>query len=95
MCGVGVDNGTRTGSLTDYVNRPDFQRDLGFKTLLDYKPINFDLNMEWAMDPRISIPTSADLTYLLNGGIFQPRNRVAAESVVPVLVLNGEFDVAW
>ncbi|KAF3023099.1 hypothetical protein E8E14_013407 [Neopestalotiopsis sp. 37M] len=95
LCGVGVDNGTKTGSLTDYVNRPDFQRDLGFKTLLDYKSINFDLNMEWAMDPRISIPTSADLTYLLNGGIFQPRNSVAADSVVPVLVLNGEFDVAW
>ncbi|ETS76921.1 hypothetical protein PFICI_10795 [Pestalotiopsis fici W106-1] len=93
LCGVGVDTENNTGSPTDYVNRSGFQQELGFRTLLDFRSINFDLNTQWALDPRISVPTTSDLTYLLNGGVSQPRDKVDPSSVVPVLVLNGEYDV--
>lgn len=83
------------GSLTDYLNQPEIQDQLGFHTPIEYQSINFKINSEWAADPLNDIPTTADLTFLLDAGVDKPQGHIDPDHVVPVLVLNGEYDVGW
>ncbi|OGM47809.1 hypothetical protein ABOM_003344 [Aspergillus bombycis] len=102
LCGVG-DNGM--GSTEKFLNRPEIQTRLGFDSPVNFIPINFDMNTLWASNPAIFLPATKYLTYLLDGGnrlhSFGARNvggehsnaSVAAAASVPVLVINGEYDV--
>ncbi|KAH6991343.1 Alpha/Beta hydrolase protein [Ilyonectria sp. MPI-CAGE-AT-0026] len=90
LCGV---SGNKFGSTTDFLNREDVQRKLGFKSTIEYQTINFDLNAQWTLDPQIFVPTTSHITFLLDGGVDFPKDEINPDAVVSVLVINGEYDV--
>lgn len=92
LCGVG---GSEFGSTSDFLNREDVQRKLGFKSPIEYQTINFDLNTQWALDPQIFVPTTSHITFLLDGGADFPKDEINPDAVVSVLVINGEYDAGW
>lgn len=68
-------------SVEPYLNRPEIQRLLGVGEDVVFKSINFELNAQWSANPELMLPTTRDLTYLLD------------EGGVKVLVINGNYDV--
>jgi hypothetical protein len=64
-----------------YLNDPEIQTMLGFTPPINYQPINFDLNSQWANQTENAVPSTRELSHLLNN------------TSVDVLVLNGNFDI--
>ncbi|KAH7136266.1 Alpha/Beta hydrolase protein [Dactylonectria macrodidyma] len=93
LCGVGQNSSY--GETSDFLNRRDVQKQLGFEQPIDFISINFDINMRFSLDPQIWVPTTPEVTYLLNGGVTGPAGQVDLNRSVSVLVLNGEYDVGW
>jgi cathepsin A (carboxypeptidase C) len=69
-------------SIEGYLSDPKIQSLLGIGAYQKYQSINFPLNMRWSEQPEISLPTTRDLTYLLD------------VAKIRILVLNGNYDVA-
>jgi cathepsin A (carboxypeptidase C) len=67
--------------LVDYCNLPSVQSQLGFNNL-KFQGINFQLNQRWTNAGDPLLPSTRDLTYLLD------------QSDVRILVLNGNNDVS-
>ncbi|KAI1811478.1 alpha/beta-hydrolase [Poronia punctata] len=65
-----------------YLNRPEVQKLLGFDTPREYRTINMTLNEAWSSQPEIVIPTTRNLSWLLDQGDLR------------VLVFNGVYDAA-
>lgn len=68
-------------STGDYFNKPDIQSLLGVGEYQKYVSINFNLNANWSTRPEIMLPTTRDVSYLVD------------VSKVRILVLNGNYDV--
>lgn len=90
ICGVG--DYDSYGSTADFLNTESIQKQLGFNQLVHYQGINFDLNAKFASDPRIYLPTTKYLTYLLNGG-SDDSSKAPITPPIPILVMTGEYDV--
>lgn len=80
VCDAG-ENG-ETGSPSIYLNKPEIQKLLGFDTPINYTGINFQLNSRWSQRATTFLPSTPQITYLLN------KARIA------VLVVNGNNDVS-
>ncbi|KAJ5719877.1 Alpha/Beta hydrolase protein [Penicillium malachiteum] len=83
LCGVGD---SEMGDTSRYLNRPEIQQKLGFESTIPFQSINFDLNMKWSLNPKTYIPTTREITFLLD-------DRFESGGNVAVLVINGEYDV--
>jgi cathepsin A (carboxypeptidase C) len=68
------------GPLISYLNQPYIQDALGFKNHT-FKGVNFDINDRFTRSGDVSIPTTREVTYLLD------------ETETEVLVLNGNNDI--
>jgi hypothetical protein len=68
-------------SIEPYLSNPKIQKLLGIKDYQEYKAINFNLSAAWNKQPEISLPTTKDVAFLLDG------------AKIRVLVLNGNYDV--
>lgn len=84
LCGLGD---SEMGDTAQYLNRPEIQRKLGFESTIPFQSINFDINTKWSLNPKTYLPTTREITFLLD-------DRFESGENVPVLVLNGEYDVA-
>ncbi|KAK5111393.1 hypothetical protein LTR85_012167 [Meristemomyces frigidus] len=69
-------------SVEAYLSTPEIQCHLGIESYMKYSSINFHLNSQWSKQPEISLPTTRDVSYLLD------------EGKIEVLVMNGNYDVA-
>lgn len=58
------------------------QKLLNITPYVEYQSINFPLNSDWSAQPEIVVPTTRNLTYLLD------------TAKIRVLVLNGVYDVS-
>lgn len=83
LCGVGD---SEMGDTAQYLNRPEIQRKLGFESTIPFQSINFDINTKWSLNPKTYLPTTREITFLLD-------DRLESGENVPVLVINGEYDV--
>ncbi|KAI3332144.1 alpha/beta-hydrolase [Xylariaceae sp. AK1471] len=63
-----------------YLNRPEIQKLLGFDTSREYRSANFSLNAIWSQQPEMAIPTTRNVSWLLDEGDLR------------VLVFNGVYD---
>ncbi|PKK52363.1 hypothetical protein CI102_6816 [Trichoderma harzianum] len=68
-------------STGDYFNKPDIQSLLGIGEYQKYVSINFNLNANWSTRPEIMLPTTREVSYLVD------------VAKVRFLVLNGNYDV--
>ncbi|EME78965.1 uncharacterized protein MYCFIDRAFT_34326 [Pseudocercospora fijiensis CIRAD86] len=67
-------------SIEHHLNRPEIQRRLGLRQPVEYVSINFSLNAAFTAHPENLIPTTREVTFLLD------------EGELSVLVMNGNFD---
>ncbi|KAI1202291.1 alpha/beta-hydrolase [Nemania serpens] len=65
-----------------HLNRPEIQKLLGFDTPREYRAANFSLNAIWSQHPEILIPTTRNVSWLLDEGDLR------------ILVFNGVYDAA-
>ncbi|KAJ8128800.1 hypothetical protein O1611_g4831 [Lasiodiplodia mahajangana] len=65
-----------------HLNRPEIQKLLGFDTPHLYLAANFSLNAIWSNQSEILIPTTRNVSWLLDTGDFR------------MLVFNGVYDAA-
>ncbi|GAP82931.1 putative carboxypeptidase y [Rosellinia necatrix] len=65
-----------------YLNRPEIQALLGFDTPREYRATNFSLNAVWSEQPEILVPTTRNVSWLLDDGGLR------------MLVFNGVYDAA-
>ena len=63
-----------------HLNRPEIQRQLGLPRHIDYLSINFTFNAAFTSHPDVFIPTTNEVSFLLDKGGLS------------VLVLNGNAD---
>ncbi|KAI8622997.1 alpha/beta-hydrolase [Xylariaceae sp. FL1651] len=63
-----------------YLNRLEIQKLLGFDTPREYRFANFSLNAVWSEQPEVFIPTTQNVSWLLDEGNMR------------VLVFNGVYD---
>lgn len=64
-----------------YMNSENLQRALGFERAVNYSVVNMDLNTEWATHPDMVIPSTRELSKILD------------DKATPILVVNGNNDV--
>ncbi|KAI0478002.1 alpha/beta-hydrolase [Xylaria cf. heliscus] len=65
-----------------HLNRPEIQKLLGFDAPHEYRAANFSLNAIWNEQPEILIPTTRNVSWLLDEGNLR------------ILVFNGVYDAA-
>ncbi|KAI0872729.1 alpha/beta-hydrolase [Hypoxylon argillaceum] len=65
-----------------HLNRPEVQKLLGFETPREYRSANFSLNAIWSNQSEILIPTTRNVSWLLDEGDLR------------MLVFNGVYDAA-
>ncbi|KAI1126222.1 alpha/beta-hydrolase [Nemania abortiva] len=65
-----------------HLNRPEIQKLLGFDKPHEYLAANFSLNAIWSYQPEILIPTTRNVSWLLDKGDLR------------MLVFNGVYDAA-
>jgi hypothetical protein len=65
-----------------HLNQPEIQKLLGFDVPREYRSANFSLNAIWSEQPEIVIPTTRNVSWLLDVGDLR------------VLVFNGVYDGA-
>ncbi|KAI8945666.1 alpha/beta-hydrolase [Xylaria longipes] len=65
-----------------HLNKPEIQKLLGFDAPREYRAANFSLNTIWSEQPEILIPTTRNVTWLLDEGDLR------------ILVFNGVYDAA-
>ncbi|KAI1176037.1 alpha/beta-hydrolase [Nemania sp. FL0916] len=63
-----------------HLNRPEVQKLLGFDPPHRYRAVNMSLNFAWAGQPEMQIPTTRNVSWLLD------------EGDVRILVFNGDYD---
>jgi hypothetical protein len=68
-------------NTSNFLNKPIVQALLGFEPPILYKSINFELNSQWSRDPEIHIPTTRELSQLLN------------TTSIDILAITGNYDV--
>ncbi|UKZ55704.1 hypothetical protein TrVGV298_009528 [Trichoderma virens] len=68
-------------SVGNYLNNPEIQALLGIGKYQEYVSINFNLNFNWSTRPEIMLPTTREVSYLVD------------VAKVRFLVLNGNYDV--
>ncbi|KAI9147040.1 Carboxypeptidase Y [Paramyrothecium foliicola] len=69
------------GATLDFLNREWVQDRLGFTEHLNFSLIDFELNQRWSDDAQIFLPTTRELTWLLD------------ETKVRILFINGNNDI--
>ncbi|KAK4549433.1 hypothetical protein LTR36_006430 [Oleoguttula mirabilis] len=69
-------------SVESYLSAPEIQSRLGIGAYLKYLSINFALNTQWSAQPEISLPSTSEVSYLLD------------EGKIAVLAVNGNYDVS-
>lgn len=65
-----------------YLNRPDILKLLGFDPAREYRSVNFSLNAAWSEQPEILLPSTRNVSWLLDDGGLR------------ILVFNGVYDAA-
>jgi len=65
-----------------HLNRPDIQKLLGFDAPREYRSVNFSLNEIWSQQPEITIPTTRNVSWLLDEGDIR------------ILAFSGVYDAA-
>ncbi|TRX88446.1 hypothetical protein FHL15_010636 [Xylaria flabelliformis] len=65
-----------------HLNRPEIQKLLGFGEPREYRAANFSLNAIWSEQPEILVPTTRNVSWLLDEGDLR------------ILVFNGVYDAA-
>ncbi|KAI1754124.1 alpha/beta-hydrolase [Xylaria castorea] len=65
-----------------HLNRPEIQKLLGFDAPREYRAANFSLNAIWSEQPEILVPTTRNVSWLLDEGDLR------------ILVFNGVYDAA-
>ncbi|KAI8652073.1 hypothetical protein NCS56_01424100 [Fusarium sp. Ph1] len=73
--------GGRMEQVEKYMNSENLQRALGFERAVNYSVVNMDLNTEWATHPDMVIPSTRELSNILD------------DKATPILVVNGNNDV--
>lgn len=68
------------GPAAEYLNRPWVQERLGFANV-SFELIDFELNNRWAQSKNVYVPTTRELTWLLD------------ETNVRILFINGNNDI--
>jgi hypothetical protein len=68
-------------SVGNYLNNPEIQALLGIGKYQEYISINFNLNFNWSTRPEIMLPTTREVSYLVD------------VAKVRFLVLNGNYDI--
>ncbi|EKG15442.1 Peptidase S10 serine carboxypeptidase [Macrophomina phaseolina MS6] len=68
------------GPAAEYLNRPWVQERLGFANV-SFELIDFELNNRWAQSKNVYVPTTSELTWLLD------------ETNVRILFINGNNDI--
>ncbi|KAH7239774.1 Alpha/Beta hydrolase protein [Fusarium solani] len=71
----------RMEQVEKYMNSENLQRALGFERAVNYSVVNMDLNTEWATHPDMVIPSTRELSNILD------------DKATPILVVNGNNDV--
>lgn len=64
-----------------YMNSEDLQRALDFERAVNFSVVNMDLNTEWSTHADMMIPSTRELSNILD------------DKATPILVVNGNNDI--